>query len=71
MYTLKVQAEDRGNPKLTSTVTVYMNIKDTNDNEPVFDPMSYNAEVKEDVSIGTSVAMVSATDIDSGRYTEL
>ena len=48
-----------------------MNIKDTNDNEPVFDPMSYNAEVKEDVSIGTSVAMVSATDIDSGRYTEL
>ncbi|VDI43616.1 Hypothetical predicted protein, partial [Mytilus galloprovincialis] len=66
LYTLKVKAEDRGSPVLSSTVTIFMNIKDTNDNEPVFDPMSYSTEVKEDVAIGTSVGMVSATDIDSG-----
>ena len=45
-----------------------MNVKDTNDNEPAFDPQSYSVEIKEDVAIGTSVAMVSATDTDSGKF---
>ena len=65
---MKIKAEDRGSPTLSSTVTVYMNVKDTNDNEPAFDPQSYSVEIREDVAIGTSVAMVSATDTDSGRF---
>jgi hypothetical protein len=43
-------------------------LADTNDNEPAFDPQSYSVEIREDVAIGTSVAMVSATDTDSGRF---
>lgn len=33
----------------------------------VFDPMSYSREIFEDVSIGSSVVTVTATDLDSGN----
>ncbi|KAK6636220.1 hypothetical protein RUM43_009878 [Polyplax serrata] len=65
-YIFVVQAQDMGKPSLSSTVTVYFNIVDLNDNAPLFDPMSYNNEVFENVTIGTNVVTVSATDLDSG-----
>lgn len=40
---------------------------DLNDNAPLFDPMSYSDEVFENVTAGTSVVTVSATDMDSGK----
>lgn len=61
-----VQAQDNGHPSLSSTLTVYCNVIDLNDNAPVFDPMSYSNEIYENVPIGTEVVTVSATDIDSG-----
>jgi len=63
-----VQAQDNGHPSLSSTLTVYCNVIDLNDNAPVFDPMSYSNEIFENVAIGTEVVTVSATDIDSGNY---
>nr|XP_022911091.1 cadherin-related tumor suppressor [Onthophagus taurus] len=66
-YILVVQAQDAGHPSLSSTVTVYCNVLDLNDNAPVFDPMSYSNEVFEDVVVGTKVFSVSATDLDSGN----
>ncbi|KAJ8298114.1 hypothetical protein KUTeg_024645 [Tegillarca granosa] len=68
LYTLTVSAQDHGNPSLSSTAIVYMNIKDINDNTPVFDLGSYSAEVMESVTVGTSVLTVSASDRDSGNY---
>ncbi|XP_055921859.1 cadherin-related tumor suppressor [Eupeodes corollae] len=65
-YILVVQAQDNGHPSLSTTLTVYCNVLDLNDNAPVFDPMSYSNEIFENVSIGTPVVTVSATDIDSG-----
>ncbi|XP_037925112.1 cadherin-related tumor suppressor [Hermetia illucens] len=65
-YILVVQAQDNGHPSLSTTLTVYCNVLDLNDNAPIFDPMSYSNEIFENVSIGTSVVTVSATDIDSG-----
>ncbi|KAG5675437.1 hypothetical protein PVAND_005341 [Polypedilum vanderplanki] len=65
-YILVVQAQDNGHPSLSSTLTVYCNVIDLNDNAPVFDPMSYSNEIYENVPIGTEVVTVSATDIDSG-----
>lgn len=61
-----VQAQDNGHPSLSTTITVYCNVLDLNDNAPVFDPMSYSNEIFENVPIGMDVVMVSATDIDSG-----
>ncbi|RUS71225.1 hypothetical protein EGW08_021015, partial [Elysia chlorotica] len=43
-----------------------MNVKDANDNEPVFDPMTYYMEISENAPVGTLLVDVNATDIDSG-----
>lgn len=66
-YILVVQAQDSGHPSLSSTLTVYCNVLDLNDNAPVFDPMSYSNEIYENASIGMDVVTVSATDTDSGE----
>ncbi|XP_023311979.1 cadherin-related tumor suppressor, partial [Anoplophora glabripennis] len=65
-YILVVQAQDAGHPTLSSTLTVYCNVLDLNDNAPLFDPMSYSNEIFENISIATPVVTVSATDLDSG-----
>lgn len=67
-YILVVQAQDNGHPSLSTTLTVYCNVLDLNDNAAIFDPMSYSNEVFENVPIGTEVVTVSATDIDSGKF---
>ena len=66
-YIFVVQAQDKGRPSLSSTVTVYFNVLDLNDNAPLFDPMSYSDELYENITIGSSVITVSATDQDSGK----
>ncbi|XP_034242049.1 cadherin-related tumor suppressor [Thrips palmi] len=65
-YIFVVQAADAGRPSLSSTLTVFINVLDVNDNAPLFDPMSYSDEVWENVTAGSSVVTVSATDLDSG-----
>ncbi|KXJ79504.1 hypothetical protein RP20_CCG000579, partial [Aedes albopictus] len=65
-YILVVQAQDNGHPSLSSTLTVYCNVIDLNDNAPIFDPMSYSNEIFENVPVSTDVVTVSATDTDSG-----
>nr|XP_018915731.1 PREDICTED: cadherin-related tumor suppressor [Bemisia tabaci] len=65
-YIFVVQAQDTGKPSLSSTLTVYFNVLDLNDNAPLFDPMSYSNEVFENATIGTSIVTVTATDLDSG-----
>uniref|UniRef100_A0A182F4L6 Protocadherin-16 n=1 Tax=Anopheles albimanus TaxID=7167 RepID=A0A182F4L6_ANOAL len=65
-YILVVQAQDNGFPSLSSTLTVYCNVIDLNDNAPIFDPMSYSNEIFENAPINSPVVTVSATDIDSG-----
>ena len=65
-YILTVRAQDSGVDSKSSTVFVYVNVLDINDNAPVFDPSSYSNEVWENATIGTSILMVSATDIDDG-----
>lgn len=62
-----VQAQDYGRPALSSTVTVYLNVVDLNDNQPTFESSSYSAELLENVTIGTSVLSVFAQDLDSGK----
>lgn len=66
-YIFVVQAEDSGSPRLSSTVTVYFNVIDVNDHAPIFDPMSYSVEVFENITVGTKILKVSATDNDSGN----
>lgn len=63
---MTVMATDKGSSPRSSTATVYFNVEDVNDNDPVYNPVDYSEEVPEDVAIGTSVVTLTATDLDSG-----
>ena len=45
VYTLKVKASDKGNPKLSSTKDFVIQVTDVDDNAPVFNPSSYDGEL--------------------------
>lgn len=62
-----VQAIDGGVPALSSTVTVYCNVVDLNDNSPIFENTPHVADVMENVTVGSSVLSVLAQDLDSGN----
>lgn len=66
-YILVVQAADGGMPALSSTVTVYCNVVDLNDNAPIFEAGPHAAEIVENVTVGTPVLTVTAQDLDSGE----
>lgn len=63
----KALAWDNVEPKMTATATVYVQIKNINDNSPQF-LKSYNPSIKENSSVGTKVVVVSAIDKDKGDY---
>ncbi|XP_016310855.1 protocadherin Fat 2 [Sinocyclocheilus anshuiensis] len=50
---------------------VEIDVEDINDNAPVFQSLSYVADVSEGLPIGTSVLQVSAVDRDSGRNSDM
>ncbi|XP_053319423.1 protocadherin gamma-C5-like isoform X22 [Spea bombifrons] len=70
---ITVRAEDSGNPKLFSNVTVFIFILDVNDHYPtVFYPelskeLIANEKIPRSASAGYLVAKVSAVDFDSGH----
>ncbi|OWF51064.1 cadherin-related tumor suppressor-like [Mizuhopecten yessoensis] len=66
LYVLTVEARDHGDPSLSSTVSVFMNVKDINDNSPTFDPASFSTKIFENVTVDSSIITVSASDSDSG-----
>ena len=65
-YTLLVEVYDGGIPSLSSTMRVEIDIEDTNDNQPIFNYSKYSAQIAENVTVGTSVLRVQATDQDEG-----
>ncbi|XP_029020737.1 protocadherin Fat 4 isoform X2 [Betta splendens] len=66
-YLLHVQAADAGSPPLHSAGRVNITLRDINDNRPVFYPVQYFANVKENEPSGSYVTTVSASDPDLGR----
>ena len=82
VYEFSVVATDLGDPQLSSSVLVHIDIVDINDHRPQFYDFDdyfkidgseeltmpvYRATVPEDVSPGTLIATVHARDIDSPR----
>ncbi|XP_078595188.1 cadherin EGF LAG seven-pass G-type receptor 2-like isoform X2 [Branchiostoma floridae x Branchiostoma japonicum] len=63
-FVLTVQATDR---MLSDDAQVYINITDANTHRPVFQQSPYSVYVDEDVPIGTTILVVSATDGDEGE----
>ncbi|XP_068083906.1 fat-like cadherin-related tumor suppressor homolog [Anabrus simplex] len=63
-FVFQVVATDNGNPKHFTRTSVYIKLKDYNDNPPVFSSQHYEAMVNEDALPGTVVVQLSTTDQD-------
>ncbi|KAJ0050086.1 hypothetical protein NL108_011827 [Boleophthalmus pectinirostris] len=61
---LKVIAVDQGNSTYRATADVTINILDINDNIPEFANDTYYAKVPEQAEDGTTIATITATDLD-------
>ena len=69
-YEIRVQARDKGTPPRSAHCKVLVEVIDVNDNAPEISVSSLMSPVKEDVEIGTAVAMVTVTDKDGGKNGE-
>ncbi len=65
-YILTAKAQDGGGQ--VSTVRVYFNVLDVNDNPPIFNTSVYSTSVSESLPPGSSIVTVGASDADDGRY---
>ncbi|KAM4586907.1 protocadherin alpha-10-like [Fundulus diaphanus] len=63
---LSLTAMDGGTPAKTGTMDLTINVLDINDNAPEFGKTLYKASVFENVTIGTSIITLTATDLDAG-----
>ncbi|XP_047209253.1 protocadherin gamma-A11-like isoform X25 [Girardinichthys multiradiatus] len=68
---LLLTAVDGGQPRMTGTMQITVNVLDINDNAPVFTKSVYKTTLKENSPRGTSVINVSASDKDEGSNGEI
>ena len=60
-HSLVIVAMDRGEPPMSSEVTVTIEVKPANQEPPVFEEHAYRSAVAEDAAVGSSVISVHAT----------
>jgi len=70
-YRIEIVAVDSGNPALSSSNSLRVQVTDVNDNTPVFAPARLEVDFAEGNRPGDTVAFVAATDADSGTNAEL
>ncbi|XP_033949161.1 protocadherin alpha-7-like isoform X4 [Pseudochaenichthys georgianus] len=65
-YEIDIQASDKGAATLATEKSVIINIVDLNDNAPEMEVTSFSRDLPEDSKPGTTVALISVKDSDSG-----
>ncbi|XP_072120755.1 protocadherin Fat 4-like [Mobula birostris] len=70
-YDIAITCIDSGNPPLTSTKTMRVEVLDINDNVPKFSRPVYTANVMENNVIGASIFSLTAFDTDTGENARL
>ncbi|XP_034400093.1 protocadherin alpha-8-like [Cyclopterus lumpus] len=65
-YEIEIQASDKGIAPLATQKSVIIKIVDINDNAPVIEVTSFSNSIPEDSRPGTTVALISVNDLDSG-----
>ncbi|XP_065731622.1 protocadherin alpha-12-like [Phocoena phocoena] len=65
-YEIQVNAIDKGIPSMAGHCTVLVEVLDLNDNTPEVMITSLSLPVREDAQVGTVIALISASDRDSG-----
>ncbi|XP_061786142.1 protocadherin alpha-6-like [Nerophis lumbriciformis] len=66
MFEIEIQASDKGFVPLTTEKSVIIKIVDINDNDPEIEVTSFSSSIPEDSKPGTTVALISVNDLDSG-----
>lgn len=66
VYTLTVEAVDKGTPAQTGTAMVVVTVQDKNDNPPRFTRL-FSVNVTENAEVGTFVIQVTSSDRDIGQ----
>ncbi|XP_054482977.1 protocadherin alpha-3-like [Anoplopoma fimbria] len=67
MYEITITAKDLGNPALSSTKVIQVDVLDVNDNSPLFTESPYTFYVPENNKAGLSIFSVRAQDDDGGE----
>ncbi|XP_023845415.2 protocadherin gamma-C3-like, partial [Salvelinus sp. IW2-2015] len=65
-YDIDIQASDKGSAPFKTDKSVIVNIVDLNDNAPEIEVTSFSNAIPEDSRPGTTVALISVNDLDSG-----
>ncbi|XP_041800384.1 protocadherin alpha-8-like [Chelmon rostratus] len=65
-YEIEIQASDKGLAPLATQKNVIVKIVDVNDNAPEIEVTSFSSSIPEDSRPGTTVALISVNDLDSG-----
>ncbi|XP_046907556.1 protocadherin alpha-3-like [Hypomesus transpacificus] len=65
-YAIDIQASDKGPAPFTVDKSVIIKIVDLNDNAPEIEVTSFSSIVAENSRLGTTVALISVNDLDSG-----
>ncbi|XP_031159081.1 protocadherin alpha-8-like isoform X12 [Sander lucioperca] len=65
-YEIEIQASDTGVAPLATQKSVIIKIVDVNDNAPEIEVTSFSSSIPEDSRPGTTVALISVNDLDSG-----
>ncbi|XP_074505719.1 protocadherin alpha-8-like [Sebastes fasciatus] len=65
-YEIEIEASDKGSAPLTTEKSVIIKIIDVNDNAPEIEVTSFSSSIPEDSRPGTTVALISINDLDSG-----
>ncbi|XP_077465395.1 protocadherin Fat 2 [Stigmatopora argus] len=68
-YALTMEATE-STQELRAKTKVFVQILDTNDLKPLFEPSSYNVDIREDAPLQFSLARVTAADADMGSNAE-
>lgn len=70
-FEMHVQAQDKGSNPLSGQCKVMVSIIDLNDNYPEVTVKSLKSAVKEDVAVGTLIAVIGVNDKDTGLNGEV
>ncbi|XP_074505718.1 protocadherin alpha-3-like [Sebastes fasciatus] len=65
-YEIEIRASDKGLAPLATEKSVIIKIIDVNDNAPEIEVTSFSNSIPEDSRLGTTVALISVNDLDSG-----
>ncbi|XP_068508340.1 protocadherin alpha-3 isoform X23 [Syngnathus scovelli] len=66
IFEIEIQASDNGAVPLATEKSVIIKIVDVNDNAPEIEVTSFSSSIPEDSRPGTTVALISVNDLDSG-----